>query len=191
LIDLDRALIRFCSRRDAKWFRYVDDVKVFTKSERDAREAVFVINDALRALHLNLQGSKTDILSGDRLKYELDTSDFDLVNGVFDEVKNLQPEKSDDRKQIRDKLKRLGSLKSQFTKKVLGIVARLDGKKNRLLRRLMTVYGHCKHPECRRTALAVIPQLPDMRLLHKALSYLSQLEISTHYNTVEHLIGLL
>ena len=46
LVPLDRALTRFCRTHKAKWFRYVDDVKVFSKSERDAREAVFIINDA-------------------------------------------------------------------------------------------------------------------------------------------------
>jgi len=52
LIPLDRTLAKFCKSRDAKWFRYVDDVKVFTRSEDDARAVVFEINQALRSLHL-------------------------------------------------------------------------------------------------------------------------------------------
>ena len=92
-VPLDRALNTFCKKRDAKWFRYVDDVKVFTKSERDAREAVFVINDALRALHLNLQGSKTEILSGESLKYELSNDDFDVVDEAIVKVRKLDPDR--------------------------------------------------------------------------------------------------
>jgi len=70
LIPLDRALERFAKKHDAKWFRYVDDGKVYTRSEEDARAVVFEINDELRRMHLNLQGSKTEIISGDALKAE-------------------------------------------------------------------------------------------------------------------------
>ena len=93
-------LSRFCTRSDAKWFRYVDDVKIFTKSERDAREAVFVINDALRSLHLNLQGSKTAILSNGRMKQELDPSEMDVVEAAHQAVKSLDPRKPADQKKI-------------------------------------------------------------------------------------------
>lgn len=62
LIPLDRKLDEFCNKNDAKWFRYVDDVKVYTRSEDAARKVVFLINKALRQLHLNLQGSKTKIM---------------------------------------------------------------------------------------------------------------------------------
>jgi len=41
LIPLDRELIRFCKEHNGKWFRYVDDVKVFTRSEEDARSNCF------------------------------------------------------------------------------------------------------------------------------------------------------
>ncbi|HUU29850.1 MAG TPA: RNA-directed DNA polymerase [archaeon] len=80
LIPLDRILINFCKKYGAKWFRYVDDVKVYTRSEKHAREAVFVINKALRDIHLNLQGSKTEILSGESLRQEHDSSKLDVVN---------------------------------------------------------------------------------------------------------------
>jgi hypothetical protein len=93
LVPLDRALLQFCRQHDAKWFRYVDDVKVFTKSEHDAREVVFLINKSLRALHLNLQGSKTEVLSGGRLQKELDNSDLDKVGDTFDKVQKLGPRK--------------------------------------------------------------------------------------------------
>lgn len=128
LVPLDRALTRFCKERNAKWFRYVDDVKVFTKSEHDAREAVFVINEALRALYLNLQGSKTDILSGDRLADELDNTDFELVDKTIDLVRKMKPKDPSDRKRITKHLKPLSTLVTRFRRGLPDSVISLDGR---------------------------------------------------------------
>ena len=80
------------------WCRYVDDVKVMTKSEEDARAAVFVINDALRRLHLNLQGSKTKILHGKELDSEIYDPDFVTVNEVVEQVQKLKHDTPADRR---------------------------------------------------------------------------------------------
>jgi len=56
LAPLDKILVAFARKTGAVWFRYVDDIKVFTKRFNDARDAVFLINGGLRNLHLNLQG---------------------------------------------------------------------------------------------------------------------------------------
>ena len=98
LIPLDRELNRFCRKRNAKWFRYVDDVKIYMHSEVDAREVVFLINKALREMHLNLQGSKTEILSGEKLAQEHDDSRLDKVNQVFDSVRKLKSKKGSDKR---------------------------------------------------------------------------------------------
>ncbi|MHB8954572.1 MAG: reverse transcriptase domain-containing protein [Pirellulaceae bacterium] len=191
VVPLDRALNSFCKKRDAKWFRYVDDVKVFTKSERDAREAVFVINDALRALHLNLQGSKTEILSGESLKYELSNEDIEAVDEAIVKVRKLDPDRTVDRKLITEHLKPLASMRSRFTSGLPDSITSLDGKQNRLFRRLMTLYGKCKRNHFRKAAMTALRQLPDMRVLRKSLTYLSQLDYVTHDETLEQLFVVL
>lgn len=191
LVPLDRALNSFCKRRDAKWFRYVDDVKVFTKSEHDAREAVFVVNDALRALHLNLQGSKTVILSGELLKYELTNEDIDSVDDAIQNVRKLNPLRVKDRALITKHLKPLASVRSRFTSGLPDSVMSLDGKQNRLFRRLMTLYGKCKRPHFRKAAMTALRQLPDMRVLQKSLTYMSQLDWKTHDETLDELFAVL
>lgn len=191
LVHLDRELTRFCQRRDAKWFRYVDDVKVFTKSERDAREAVFVINNALRALHLNLQGSKTEILSGEKLRYELDGADIDAVEDVIGKVQKLKPDQGFDSRLITRHLRSIRPIRSRFTSGLPKSVTSLDGKQSRLFRRLMTLYGRCKRPHFFRCALTAMKQLPDMRVLQKSLTYLTQLQFSTHDRTVIELFSIL
>lgn len=191
LVPLDRALTQFCKARDAKWFRYVDDVKVFTKSERDARQAVFVVNDALRALHLNLQGSKTDILSGDRLASELDNSEFEIVEEALKGVRTLVAGRPAHAKQITEQLKPVGALRSRFTTRLPASVTGLDGKQNRLFRRLMTLYGQCKRPHFRGAAFAAIKHLPDMRVLSKSLSYVTQLPYGMHNAVLNDCLAIL
>ena len=178
LVPLDRALIRFCRLRKAKWLRYVDDVKVFTKSEHDAREAVFVVNDALRSLHLNLQGSKTEVLSGETLVAEMDNSKTERVGKAYDAIRKLDGRK--DGKAVTAELKPLKDLVSRFRSRLPGSVAKLNGKESRLFRRLLTLFGHCARPQFRRAAVVALRQLPDLRMLQKTLAYLCQLDYRVH-----------
>lgn len=191
LVPLDQSLKKFCRMHDAKWFRYMDDVKVFTRSDHDARKAVFVINDALRALHLNLQGSKTAILTGVGLKKELDNSEFELVNRAIDLVRKLKPSMPSDRKQITKHLKPLSGFVSRFSRGLPGSVTSLNTKQNRLFRRLMTLYGFCDRPQFSKPAFAAMRHLPDQRILEKSLSYVSRLHYRSHDKTIEQLFGLL
>ena len=190
LVPLDRTMIKFCRKHDSKWFRYVDDVKVFTKTERDAREVVFLINESLRALHLNLQGSKTEVLSGDRLKKELDNSDLDKVGSTFDKVQKLGTRKRSNGKKITSALKPISPLASRFTRGLPDSVRNLQSKDNRLFRRLLTVYGSCGRIRFRKAAFAALRELPDLRILRKTLRYLSQLEYKTHNETINLLLEM-
>ena len=188
LVPLDRALTRFCRSHDAKWFRYLDDVKIFSKSDRDAREVVFIVNDALRSLHLNLQGSKTEILSGEGLIADLDDSDTKDVGKVYDAVRKLDGKK--DAKAITAELKPLKELVSRFRSRLPESVAKLSGKQSRLFRRLLTLYGYCGRPHFRRAAVVALKQLPDYRILQKTLAYLRQLDYRSHDKIVSELLAM-
>jgi len=59
LIDLDKTM----KRQNFKYYRYADEIYVFTKDEREARRAIKEMTHVLRALHLNLQEAKTGILT--------------------------------------------------------------------------------------------------------------------------------
>lgn len=191
LIPLDRELNKFSREYDAKWFRYVDDVKIFTRSEKDARQAVFVINDALRALHLNLQGSKTEIFSGNNLIKKLDNTDLEDVESVLKAVERTNPDKPADAKQITTHLRNLSHYLSRFRRDPQKVISELKPKQNRLLRRLMTIYGFCGRPHHRKTAIITLTELPDLRILNKSLSYLSLLKYTTHDETIDQLFEML
>lgn len=191
LMPLDSELEKFCQRNNAKWFRYVDDVKVFTRSEEDARQVVFVINDALRRLHLNLQGSKTKILSGTDLSKELDDSEIKKIDGVYNTIKKIDPNKQENAKKITKCLRVTGDFISRFRSNLPYAVKNLSNKDNRLFRRLMTIYGYCKRTHLKRAALSALKELPDLRILEKTLTYLSQLDYSTHDEITLALINML
>jgi hypothetical protein len=191
VLPLDRALTAFCKKREARWLRYVDDVKVFTKSERDAREVVFVINDTLRSLHLNLQGSKTRVLSGDDLVEELDDRELAEVSSAIDSVRKLNPRKPSDARAMTQRLRPLNKIASRFRRNLPRSVKNLDGKDNRLFRRLLTAYGLCQRPRLRTAALEATKALPDLRILRKTLTYLCQLTFSTHRGSFSELMSLL
>ena len=85
LKDLDHAFDSFCSTHEARYFRYMDDVRIFTKTEMDARLALLTMNRILRQLHLNVQSSKTKILRESPSR-EISRS---LLDDRFDSLNNF------------------------------------------------------------------------------------------------------
>ncbi len=192
LIPLDRALNRFCNKRDGRWFRYVDDVKVYTRSEEDARGVVFEINNVLREMHLNLQGGKTEILSGPELIKEHDNTKLNKVNEAFYTIRKFTSKKEDTKKVTRE-LKQISPYLSEFTKRLPYSVRGLKGKENRLFRRLLTTYGVASRTRkgLNNTVYTAIRELPDIRVLRSCLSYLVKQNIKNHDDVVAELLGLL
>jgi hypothetical protein len=189
LTALDDSLEQFARKKGAKWFRYVDDVKVFTKSYEDAREAVFLINSALRDLHLNLQGSKTDILSGEDLESELFDESLDVVNQLISQVEPLKSTFS--ALQMTKLIRAASKVTKQFTRGLPKSVANLSGHQNRLFRRCLTLFGMARRPQLRRAAIDALRHLPDVRMLRSSLGYLTKLEGRYHDAVIADLLGLL
>ena len=79
LLPLDEAMVSFGKRHEIKYLRYMDDVKIFSKNEATARQVIFEMNRVLRGIHLNIQGSKTDILQDDEIKKDLEDSRLEKV----------------------------------------------------------------------------------------------------------------
>jgi hypothetical protein len=192
LIPLDRALNKFCESTGGKWFRYVDDVKVYTHNKQDARKAVFIINEALRELHLNLQGSKTDILSGDRFQQDHDSSKMDKINEVFENIRKIA-DKNKSSRMITSELNKISEYCKPFTTALPEAVRGLQGKDNRLFRRLLAIYGMAGRSRkgLRASVLTAISELPDLRILRSCLLYLIRLDYKTHDDTMKDLLAAL
>ena len=192
LIPLDRSLGKFRKKYDARWFRYVDDVKVYTRSEQDARKVVFEINNVLRQMHLNLQGGKTEILSGTELKKEHDHAKMEKVNLAFNNIEKLRSQKNSSKK-ITAELKTVSSYFTAFTKGLPQSVKNLKGKENRLFRRLLTTYRIAGRTRkgLNDTAYTAIKESTDLPVLRSCLMYLSGQNIKHHGEISEKLLGLL
>ncbi len=189
LIPLDRALKKFCNQCDGCWFRYVDDVKVYTRSAEDARAAVFEINNVLRDMHLSLQGNKTEILSGAGLEKEHDDTKIENVEKVFDKISKL----STKNKEITKELKKVSSYLSAFTTRLPESVRGIKGKENRLFRRLLATYGmaHRTRKGLNDLVYTAISELPDRQVLRSCLAYLGKQELRNHDEIIERLLMLL
>lgn len=61
LLPLDREFTDFQKKYKIKYYRYMDDVRIFSREIRDARYAIFLMDRILRNLHLNVQTAKTKI----------------------------------------------------------------------------------------------------------------------------------
>lgn len=71
LLPLDEEFEKFSKKEEIKYFRYMDDVKIFSKDESVARECIFIMNNLLRKLHLNIQGEKPLFYKEKTLKMRL------------------------------------------------------------------------------------------------------------------------
>src|SRR6266498_5828308 len=188
LAPLDRALVQFARKKDVVWFRYVDDIKVFTKTFTDAREAVFLINAGLRELHLNLQGGKTEILHGSKLENELFDPEMQEINQLIDRARKLA---SGNKREATKIVRESQEVTKRFTRNLPESVASLSSHESRRLRRCFTLYGILRRPQLRRTAIGALKQIPDIRMLRSTLGYLVKLDYKYHDEIVTDLLGLL
>lgn len=173
LLPLDEEFIKFGEKKDIRYFRYMDDVKIFSKEENIAREVVFVMNEVLRKLHLNIQGTKTMILEGDEIRNELIDNRLEEVNNVIkDTQKNLNSITNYIRKEHIDKLKK----QYREIKKRNRII---QDKDLRLYRRLITGFMLLESPYMVENILKQLPKNPDARLTDSAIRYFKHLPRSS------------
>ena len=191
LLPLDKALTVFCEKHDATWFRYVDDVDVYTRSAEVARAVVFEINEILRSLHLNLQGSKTEILDGDELVNEHKNSDQELLDRIWSKLERLDCRAKGNAKTVTALLGDLRPLARRFRRGLPASVHRLKKGENRTLRRLMTCYGKTGRPYLKNVALTCLKEMPELRMLNKSLTYLGQLDYPLHRELVMAMLEML
>jgi len=164
LLPLDQAFLKFSKGKDIKYLRYMDDVKVLAKDPAIAREALFLMNDKLRELRLNIQGSKTRILEGKAIRQELFDDRLDKVNEIIEEIQKKRSLSTAERNKYVDDLK-------DILKKVKGKRSIIKDKELRLFRRLITGFTLLQHSGMVDLVLTQLEKNPDARLLNSAVRY--------------------
>jgi len=168
LLPLDEEFIKLSRKKDIRYFRYMDDVKIFSKEENVAREVIFVMNNILRKLHLNIQGAKTIIFEGSEIRNELIDDRLAEVNNV---IKNIQKNLRSITTQKREDY--LEKLRTQY-KNIKGKNKIIKGKDLRLYRRLITGFTLLGSSYMVDSLLKQLPKNPDGRFLNKLVAYLKK-----------------
>lgn len=168
LLPLDCEFMKFSKIENIKYFRYMDDVKIFSKEENIAREAVFKMNNVLRRLHLNIQGTKTMILEDDDIRRELIDKRLDAVNAVIKETQKKHRQHKPITKTERDS--HVTQLKHQY-RTIHKKNRAIQDKDLRLYRRLITAFRLLDSSYMVNSVLKQLPRNPDARLTDKAVNY--------------------
>lgn len=164
LLPLDEEFETFSKRNEISYFRYMDDVRVFAKDEAVARRTVFLMNDVLRGLHLNIQGSKTAILRNEEIARVLVDERFEIVNNeikTFEGQRTLSTQERDCHADV---------LRKQY-KRIKCRNRALTGNDLRLFRRLLTGLGLLENPYLVQRVCRELERNPDARLIRNAVAY--------------------
>lgn len=165
LMPVDEALEKYAKTHNIKFARYMDDIKIFTKNEETAREALLLMNQKLRDLHLNIQGSKTAIHLGEDIKKELFDERMERLNEIIDSLeKEKKPISKASKKSYEGKLQ---TVFLEISKKK----KRFKGKEIRLFKRLITGYRYISHPRLVGRCIKELRENPDLRLNESICRY--------------------
>lgn len=164
LLPLDEEFRKFHRKKDIKYFRYMDDVKIFAKDEATARECIFVMNSILRKLHLNIQGEKTIILPEEDIKNEIEDERLEHVNTILKDFK-------EEKKLTEVKRKEYIEILKQQYKKIKTKKKPISGKELRLFRRLITAFTLLDNSYLVSRAIREIEKNPDDRLMVNVVRY--------------------
>jgi len=182
LLPLDMAFKKLCTRGDIKYLRYMDDVKVLSKDIHVARDSLFLMNEKLRELHLNIQGAKTRILQGHDIRKEFLDDRLEKVNKIINNIQTTKNLQQNDRKimvkGLKEELKKIKKRKSVIQDKEL-----------RLFRRITTGFTLLEHSGMVEEVLNQMECNPDARLLSSAAKYLryrdqNRLKIQNRISTI-------
>lgn len=175
LIPLDDAFMALEKELDIKYFRYMDDVRIFTKSREDARRCVLVMARTLRSLHLNVQTAKTKIY--DEHRGEISRL---LIDDRVDELSRIIGEIQDkhgggdvpapDRGAYLKSLNELAKRDSPAGQKLHGSRSPLEGISLRAFIRWMTAHSLLESDAYVNRLLAEIAKSADSKLTRKLIA---------------------
>ena len=175
LLPLDLHFTEFSLSHDAKYYRYMDDVRIFTKDIETARRAKFDMDVVLRSLHLNVQSAKTKIFEGREISHILID---DRIDDLSDICNRILQDKKDENLTAENKkryLKRLKQIADQEPgapneKKISGARAPLSGLSLRAFRRWITAHSLLKSQEFVDRLMREIVNNPDYRLTRRVVT---------------------
>ena len=174
LLPLDLIFKNFEEERDIHYFRYMDDVRIFSQRIEDARLAIFTMDRELRRLHLNVQTAKTKILDQRRseISHTLIDERVDEISDMLGEIERKWHSKEIPARDQDRYLKRLNGLahkQDSPKQKILGTRGPLEGLSTRVFLRWINAHCTLKNGLFVKRLLHEIEQNSDYRITRKLL----------------------
>ena len=166
-MPLDDVLEEYSKSHDIKYIRYMDDVKVFSKSLDTAQEVLLLMNKTLRDWYLNIQGSKTELLDGEKIGKKIFPPGMDELNVTIEKI-NEEVQKG----------KISPAQRKDFEQELKKYLQKISKKRNwgkhdwSLFSRLLTGFRIIESPQLVGKCLKVIEKTPDERINTKIMKYL-------------------
>ncbi len=152
LRDLDRAMLKVVQDDTRKYFRYVDDIRLYTSNSSEARRALVDLEHTLRTLGLNVQTAKTEV------KPAAETFDRDAAEWMDD----LQDDAGD----------RVGIATRFVTDSFRSSDRELVAKWQRVYWRCLTILQEANDDVAVTTSLHMFLEDPSVKMLRKNFKYL-------------------
>lgn len=166
LIPLDKRFDSLSHKHDVRYFRYMDDIKVFTKDKYLARDMVLEVERNLRELHLNLQGAKSQILEGNDIKRRLFDPRMEELNRAYLECEKLSE---------RERVHRRAEYEERFSRACAMRGNALSPEaSSRLFRRQLTAYRLIGSSKLIKKALRTACETIEYKTLRHSLLYVTR-----------------
>lgn len=181
LKPIDEAFERFGENNQIKYFRYMDDIRIFTKEYNIAREAILLLDTQIRHLHLNLQTAKTKIYDENdgEISSKFIDSRLDQVHDIQEEInqRKRDAKKSGNKIDFSDLINKCEQILDQEPdenseeQKIKHSRKPLKGLTDRVFRRLFSCYLAMDNDQLISLLLREIKMNDDPRLGLKLIQY--------------------
>lgn len=173
LLPLDELFESLQEDMDVRYFRYMDDVRIFSKDRESARRAIFSLARCLQGLHLNVQSAKTRIYdeSAREITSHLTDSRIDDLSSIIEATQGKR--KTMDETQVRSVLKQLNDVarrKPADGQPIHSSKASLEGLAMRAFLRWMTAHQLVDSDEYVGRLLRELSKSSDAKLTRKLVS---------------------
>ena len=81
----------FFDTENVKYFRYMDDIRIVARTKDDARNAALALETRIRHCQLNLQSSKTKLLSSEEALLEINDSRLERLDRIIHQPRGDRP----------------------------------------------------------------------------------------------------
>ena len=182
LVPIDLVLKELNGELEIIYYRYMDDIRIFAKTELSAKQAILGFETEIRKRHLNLQSAKTKILNERFREVSHFLIDKRLAD-LDDLVKRIKADKDVAKKSGKvfdinpfiKELKRLQSVEPNAPhlgeQKIKGANKALTGLSDRLFRRLIGLYLGLESGDIVPRLLSEIKRNSDRRYCQLVVSF--------------------